>query len=271
MAALAVWTWIAGGGSPRRPLKRRLVPTLVLMLTMTACGGTNLRGHDVQLTEVPYVFRGQRLALQIGTPSVPVAADLPLALFIEGDGGQCQDYRPGLWRRFLLRFTGNFELVRPRGFVNVTCDTAAWRTLDFHARISELAVEVAVLKARFPGRKLYLVGHSAGAHVAILYTLVHANDVAGIVNLGGGLQELSVVLRDIAAERARSGRGTDPEKATAEVSQLVSDVEARGPNDTSLFWNRTYQFWYQTGSSAAWSADSRQANVTPSLCARLAA
>jgi pimeloyl-ACP methyl ester carboxylesterase len=155
-----------------------------------------------------------------------------------------------------LRFAGNFKLVRPRGFVNVTCDTEAWRSLDFRARIDELAVEVAVLKARFPGSKLFLVGHSAGAHVAILYTADHAGDIAGIVNLGGGLQELRLVLLDIAAGRARTGRATDTDTALAEARELVSGVEARGPDDAAPFWNRTYRFWYQmffSGVQALWS------------------
>lgn len=216
------------------------------LTVLTACSTPNLRGREVLQTEVPYTFRNQDLALHVGRP-VGARADLPVALFVEGDGGQCQEFRPGLWRRFLQRQTGDFVLVRPRGVMNVACETKAWRELDFHARIAELAEQIAVVKQRVPGQRLVLIGHSAGAHVAILYARDHAADVAGIVNLGGGMQDLAGVLRDLARLR-----GQDP----AEVERVLADVRDHGNRDALPFWNRTYRFWFQmmfSGVQPLWS------------------
>ncbi len=225
-----------------------------LGLWLTSCAVTNVRGQSVELTEVPYTFRNQDLALQIGTPAVQ--ADLPIALFLEGDGGQCQEYRPRLWQRFLQRFAADVVLVRARGLVNVTCQTEAWRTLDFQARVDELAVQVRVLKAQFPGRRLVLIGHSAGAHVALAYVLAHPGEVERLVDLGGGVLDLAEVLQHIPREMARQGK-LEPAELAAAVAQVQATIAevSHHADPRAPFWGRTYAFWFQmffSGTTAAW-------------------
>lgn len=226
----------------------------LLGFLLTSCGVTNLRGRDVILTELPYTFRNQALALQIGTPVV--REDLPIALFLEGDGGQCQEYRAGLWRRFLQRFSGDVVLVRARGYVNLTCETQAWRMLDFHARTEELATQVTVLKAQFPRRKLVLIGHSAGAHVALHYAADHPGDVDRLVDLGGGVQDLAEILLEIPWEKARLGQldAADLPAAVSEMQALITQVQQHH-DPRAPFWGRTYAFWFQmffAGTTARW-------------------
>jgi pimeloyl-ACP methyl ester carboxylesterase len=227
---------------------------LLLGFLLTSCGVTNLRGRDVLLTELPYTFRNQALALQIGSPVV--REDLPIALFLEGDGGQCQEYRAGLWRRFLQRFSGDVVLVRARGYVNLTCETDAWRMLDFHARTEELATQVTVLKAQFPGRKLVLIGHSAGAHVALQYAADHPGDVDRLVDLGGGVQDLAEILLEIPREKARLGKldAADLPAAVSEMQAVITQVQQHH-DPRAPFWGRTYAFWFQmffAGTTARW-------------------
>ncbi len=177
----------------------------------------------------------------------PVDAGAPLVIFVEGDGGNCQSFSEGLWTRFVTRFAGRFVLVRPHWRVNSLCeDRERWALLDFRHRIAELETVVPALRRAFPGRPVIVLGHSAGAHVARAYAEAHPDDVAGLINLSGGYDDLSGVLRDIAEE--------DPARAPA-IEGFV--LEVRGMPPQAPIWDRTALFWQEmlgSGVRTLWSS-----------------
>lgn len=168
-----------------------------LLCTVTAlfvgCSGARLIDTPLETTRIPYQFAGHTLELYTATPSGD-AQRLPILLLLEGDGGGCQAYSPKLWQRYLQRMTGHYTLVRPRNLVNAMCETPAWGRLDFLHRRAELAVQVAALRQVWPARPLVLLGHSAGAHLAMLYAADEPDEIAAIVNLSGGVDALDQVI-----------------------------------------------------------------------------
>ena len=147
----------------------------------------------LEISRIPYEFAGHDLDLSAATPNGD-ARHLPIVLLLEGDGGGCQAYSPKLWQRYLQRMTGHYTLVRPRNLVNQLCDTPAWGRLDFLHRQAELVVQIAALRRVWPDRPLVLLGHSAGAHLAMLYAAEKPSEIAAIINLSGGVDALDQVL-----------------------------------------------------------------------------
>lgn len=251
-----------GEDSPRRrspPRERRRTLDAVLRLERTTtgcvlavllgalgCAPRNMLGREIAIEERPYVFRGRALGTFVASPSLeaPPPAALPLVVFLEGDGSRCQAFSPGLWRRFLVRYTGDYVLVRPRAYANDTCGTPDFARADFAGRVEELGVLAGELSQSHPGRHLYLVGHSAGAHVAILYAMRHRGEIAGVANLGGGLEPLSEVLPEIERERARRGELDDEElkDRLRTIDQLAFRLRETEHPDAA-FWGRTERFW----------------------------
>lgn len=180
----------------------------------------------------------------------------PLVVFLEGDGGQCQEYSQRLWERFLTRYTGNYVLVRPVTAINKQCATPRWRSLDFFGRLEETERLIDVLQKRHSTRELVLLGHSAGAHLAMLYAEKHPKQVSAIVNLGGGMEELSIVLRAI--EKTKYDKGEynrkQYDRRIVELEEELNVVRQHS-TDSSVFWGRTYCFWNQmffSGVSGLW-------------------
>lgn len=235
---------------------------LAFSLASVSCGTSrNFLGRDITVDEFPYSFRGRELAFMVGSPTPEPAPWLPLVVFLEGDGTLCQGYKAGLWRRFLLRFTGDYLMVRPRTYVNSICGGllfpgAEFKRADFAHRLEELEILLAVLRKEFSRRPVYLLGHSAGADLAILYASLHPAEIRGLINLGGGLRPLSELLPEI--EHARAKRKSLPEQELVRrldrVHHIIERVARHAGSDDPL-WGRTWRFWHQlffTGTRELW-------------------
>ncbi|MFO0760808.1 MAG: alpha/beta hydrolase [Byssovorax sp.] len=230
---------------------------LAFATAQAACAPVNMLGREIRVDEHPYEFRGERLAYLTGEPAGG-SADLPVVIFLEGDGGQCQRFSRRLWERFLTRFTGDYLLVRPRTFINTHCDEPAFTAADFASRADELDVVVRAVRARHAGRPLVLAGHSAGAHVAIAFTRRAPGEVRAVANLGGGVRELGALLPEIEIERAKRGEISAAELAARlrAIDETRKDVAAH-QGSSAPFWGRTYRFWGQmffSGVDAMWES-----------------
>lgn len=234
-----------------RPLALPFVA--VLAIAATGCAAGNRLGREVRVSRDVDAAGTEYF---VGTPVTPEAQRLPVALFLEGDGSLCQRFSEGRWERFVTRFAGDHVLVRPVTRVNRLCETPAFAAADFLHRVDETAELLAALETRYPGRPLYLIGHSAGAHVALLAAARRPAAVRGLVDLGGGVDELSRVLPAIVKAEAARGRLSSSvrDERLAEVGRLLAGVREEGPTDRPL-WGRTYRFWSEmmfSGVSAGW-------------------
>ena len=170
-------------------------PLLALVALGLACGGPPVILAKMTVNDGQFTFAGHPSQWIAASPAIDDLDKAPVAILVEGDGGACQSFDSKRWRRFLTKFTGNFTLVRPVTVVNRLCDTPAFGRLDFMHRQRELAALIISVRAAFPGRPLVLIGHSAGAGLAVLHAVAQPGQVAAIVNLSGGLDPLDVVLR----------------------------------------------------------------------------
>lgn len=233
---------------------RALVPA-ALALATPGCAA-NMLGREIRIEEHPYTFDGHALSYFSGTPAQSAGEALPLVVFLEGDGPQCQRFDARLWARFLLRYTGDHILVRPRTLLGTRCGDAGFRDSDFLHRVDDLGALLRTLGERHPGRGVYLLGHSAGAHVAILHVARGAPVVRGVVNLGGGLSELSRVLPGIEHERRSRAEIDEAElgRRLRSIEATITEVRSHA-GSAAPFWQRTYRFWDQmffSGVDALW-------------------
>ncbi len=159
------------------------------------CAGPPVVLHNFKVSDGAYTFAGHQLQWVAATPDIGDIATAPVAIVIEGDGGACQAHDPRAWRSFVQKFAGNFTLVRPVTVVNRLCDTPAFGRLDFSHRLRELAAIVQSVRAAFGKRPVVLVGHSAGAALAVLHANANPGQIAAVVNLSGGLDALDDVMR----------------------------------------------------------------------------
>lgn len=244
---------------PRRDLARvgRALAVLVGLGTLLGCAHANIRGRAIDLTEEPYSLDGEPLSYWRGSPRGVDARTLPRAIFLEGDGPRCQAYSEALWTRTVSEWTGDYVLIRPRTRLSTHCADGSFAGLDFSHRLADLAALVAALEERSPGTPTYLVGHSAGAHVAVSFASREGARIAGVASLGGGLDELATVLEAIPRERLRRGTidASEAERQRLETLATLADVRRHGPSPEP-FWGRTYRFWSEmffSGSKSAWA------------------
>ncbi|MGC4123259.1 MAG: alpha/beta fold hydrolase [Myxococcales bacterium] len=237
--------------------KPRLVGTSLVLVLCAGCAAHNLFGREIHVERGSYLWRGERLDYYVGV-AAGTRDGAPLAVFVEGDGSQCQGFREEAWRRFLVRRTGSALLVRPRTYVNTVCGTPRFAQADFLHRVEELGSLLQALRAAYPGRAVFLIGHSAGAHVAVLHASAHPGEVAGIANLGGGTWPLSDLLPEIAREKGRRGllEPAAVEARLADHQSLMARLRA-APDSESPMWARTERFWSQmffSGVRPLWSS-----------------
>jgi pimeloyl-ACP methyl ester carboxylesterase len=206
-------------------LLRNCAFALLLPIHLAGCSGARLLDTPLQTSSIPYHFAGHDLDMHTASPSGD-ARRLPILLLLEGDGGGCQAFSPKLWQRYLRRMTGHYTLVRPRNLVNAVCETPAWGRLDFLHRLAELSAQVAALRQVWPDRPLVLLGHSAGAHLAMLYAADHPKEIAGIINLSGGVDALDLVIS------ALYPNGIGHRKAAAWTQRMRANRSSDEPDDT---------------------------------------
>lgn len=234
-------------------------PTLAAVASVLAfgCAATNPFGREVQVERGTYSSQGERLDYLVGIPA-GVADKAPVEVFVEGDGSQCQAWSEDLWRRFLVRRTGSALLVRPRTYVNTVCGGERFVQADFLHRLAELGSLLAEVRHAHPGRPVFLVGHSAGAQLAVLHASAHPGEIAGIANLGGGTWPLARVVEEIAREKARRGQlsAAELQDRLARHETLLAKLRA-APDSTEPMWGRTQRFWSQmffSGVRELWAA-----------------
>jgi acylglycerol lipase len=58
---------------------------------------------------------------------------------------------------------------------------------DFNEYIKDLKTFFNIVRKENPGDKIFLIGHSMGSVIALLYTLEYQQELAGLVTSGGGL------------------------------------------------------------------------------------
>ncbi len=181
------------------------------------------------------------LALPQGHPE-----DGPVAVYLEGDGVVCQGFSASRWERFVTRRSGTAALVWAESRANAECATTAWRESDLQARQDELAALVQAVRLRRPRGPLFLVGSSAGATLAALHAAAHPGEIAGIVNMGGGLRPLSEVLPGVEDELLRRRRISKEEHAAnlRAIDEAAARVRA-SPESRELLWGRSLRFWKQ--------------------------
>lgn len=212
------------------------------ILTLTCCAPVNLHGREINVARYPFTHDGHALEWFVGEPqtvsaleSDPLPRELPTVIFIDGDGSHCQAFDEDLWRRFLVKLTGAHRLVRARSHLNTICETDAFARADYAHRAGELDALVSSVTARYTGAPLFLLGSSAGAELALGHAERHPSAVRGIVNLGGGFHELSLLLPVIARQK---GESVEP------ILAAIADLRASGPSDAP-FWGRNRAFWHQ--------------------------
>ena len=138
--------------------------------------------------DIPYAA-GQRDRLDVYAPAG--AAEAPVVVFIYGGGWKDGD-------KAMYRFVG--AALAARGFVTVVPDYRVFPAVRFPVFIQDAAAAVAWTRAhvaRYGGdpRRIFLMGHSAGAHIAAMLTLDKQwlgaegldpdRDIAGFAGLAG--------------------------------------------------------------------------------------
>lgn len=124
-------------------------------------------------------------ALDIYVPHA-VTVETPVIIFFYGgrwQTGKKQDYR----------FIGS--LLAGQGYIGVIPDYRKYPDVKFPAFVEDGAAAVAWVMKNYPGRKIYLSGHSAGAHIASLivadehylkrHNINADHAIAGFIGLAG--------------------------------------------------------------------------------------
>jgi acetyl esterase/lipase len=167
---------------------------LVLLMGLTACSPVAVLNAlaptaGIQETRDVEYAAGERHRLDVYAPAGAVRA--PVVVFIYGGG-----WKDGDKGRY--RFVG--AALASRGFVTVVPDYRVFPAVRFPAFLQDAAAAVAWTRAHAcayggdPGR-VFLMGHSAGAHIAAMLTLDRQwldavgldpdRDLAGFVGLAG--------------------------------------------------------------------------------------
>ncbi len=141
---------------------------LALLALLSACSPVTVLnalapGTGIE-TDVPYA-PGERHALDIYRPGEQEG--LPVVVFVYGGGWKSGD-------KAQYRFVA--AALAQRGYVTVVPDYRVFPAARFPAFVEDAAAAVAWTRANIgahggdPGR-IFLMGHSAGAHIALLLTL----------------------------------------------------------------------------------------------------
>jgi acetyl esterase/lipase len=166
---------------------------MTMLLGLSACSPVTIlnamapRSGITVSSDVPYA-PGSRRSLDIYAPA---RADAPVVVFIYGGGWKDGD-------KAMYRFVA--AALAARGFLTVVPDYRLFPQVRFPVFVEDAAAAVAWTRgniSRYGGNpnRLFLMGHSAGAHIAALLTLHKQylaadgldpdRDIAGFVGLAG--------------------------------------------------------------------------------------
>jgi acetyl esterase/lipase len=188
-----------------------LPPAVILLTLLSGCSPSSVlnalspRAGITEVRDIPYA-EGERHSLDIYAPAAAAAGDefrrpegggsatrkgAPVVVFIYGGG-----WRDG--NKATYRFVG--ASLAAHGYLTVVPDYRVFPPARFPSFIQDAATAVAWTRGnigRYGGdpHRIFLVGHSAGAHIAAMLTLdqqwlaavgLDSNrDVAGMVGLAG--------------------------------------------------------------------------------------
>lgn len=232
-------------------IRRALGALAVLLVAASSAGcARNMLDREVTFATGDYTFKGQKLSYVEATPVFDPAAKpktLPVVLFVENDGSTCEAFDEASWQRFLTRYTGDFVFVRPAGFRNVKCGTPDAAGLDFLSRVDELGAVIDRLAEKQRG-PLVLLGESSGAQLLPLLAEKKPAAVKALINLGGGVDELSVVVPE--AERHKGLPKEQLFRNQTEIERQIERLKGRA-DSTDPMWDRTERFWHQLFFSGA--------------------
>jgi acylglycerol lipase len=68
-------------------------------------------------------------------------------------------------------------------------DGARVKVDRFSDYVNDLKIYFDLVRKDNPGKKIFLVGHSMGSAIALLYTSIYQNELAGLVTSGGGIDK----------------------------------------------------------------------------------
>ena len=115
-----------------------------------------------------------------------INAQTPILLFIYGgswDSGEKSKYD----------FVGN--TFSKEGFITIIPDYRLFPKVTFPSFVEDIALSFSQIRKRFPGRKIFIAGHSAGAQIGSLLTFDHnylkkhslsaCREIAGFIGLAG--------------------------------------------------------------------------------------
>jgi acylglycerol lipase len=60
---------------------------------------------------------------------------------------------------------------------------------DFHDYIVDLKTFFDIIRKENPGKKIFLIGHSMGSMISLMYVLEYQKELAGLVTSGGGISK----------------------------------------------------------------------------------
>lgn len=192
---------------------RGVKPVFMLTWLLSACSGTGMLNavaptRGISMTTGVAYADGPRHALDIYKPA---QAHAPVVVFLYGGSWKSGD-------RSMYRFAG--AALADRGILTVIPDYRVYPEVRYPAFIDDAAAAVAWTKAHIaayggdPGR-VFLMGHSAGAHIAAMLTLDKAflaqvgmdpdRDIAGMIGLSGPYDFLPLNDTDLDAIFAPAG------------------------------------------------------------------
>lgn len=176
-----------------KPTMNKLAPILLFLLTLNGCALSAINtvspdGHSTLVSHLSY-GASKRHGLDIHLPK-SLASKAPVVIFFYGGRWQSGD-------REEYAFVG--QALAKRGIITVIPDYRLFPEVEFPQFIDDAAIATRwVLKhiqqiGGDPSR-VYLMGHSAGAHIAALlisnkhylqHQHVNRNDIAGFIGLSG--------------------------------------------------------------------------------------
>jgi proline iminopeptidase len=166
------------------PTEMKSIPHITCFaftLLLTTSSSKLAIAQSRQLAETAVVKSGDtQLYLELRGP----AEQKPVLLYLHGGPGQAlglvafRSYvGPNLESRFLVCY------LHQRGVINSPMVPDASLTVANH--VADVHNVIQYLQTRFPGRKIYLLGHSWGGTLALLSLLDYQGPVAGVIDVSG--------------------------------------------------------------------------------------